>query len=329
MDFPDEDWVFEVCPELNNLEFDTFDALLAQAQQHAKYERAARELLLAERAKLEKAHENDPRSVRAQLESDMERREKSTELRVKGLEEGAQEELEELRTEAQDKIQELEGAIEELEEKNEAQEKRIAEIEAQAEEECAQLREENEVMRAKLEEAQQETDLKRQTSRKLKEEIIDNDRLTVANLNRIKLLEALLEQHAAALAESEEENETLKAELGKTLEMVQKTRRPRMRLPLCARCWLSESQLMSLSQRLSERENATRDIYGGGASETAGATHPWTGCPSRPFLRMHDRTAARQQPEVVMWVHGVGKSDMARARRGVMGRRGCWSTSLL
>ena len=54
------------------------------------------------------------RSVRAQLESDMERREKSTELRVKGLEEGAQEELEELRTEAQEKIQELEGAIEEL-----------------------------------------------------------------------------------------------------------------------------------------------------------------------------------------------------------------------
>ena len=67
----------------------------------------------AARKRAEKAHENDLRSVRAQLESDMERREKSTELRVKGLEEGAQEELEELRTEAQDKIQELEGAIEE------------------------------------------------------------------------------------------------------------------------------------------------------------------------------------------------------------------------
>ena len=36
---------------------------------------------------------------------------------------------------------------------------------------------------------QAETDLKRETSRKLKEEIIDNDRLTVANLNRIKQLE--------------------------------------------------------------------------------------------------------------------------------------------
>ena len=35
-------------------------------------------------------------------------------------------------------------------------------------------------------------DLKRETSTKLKEEIIDNDRLTVANLNRIKTLEAAL-----------------------------------------------------------------------------------------------------------------------------------------
>ena len=70
-----------------------------------------------------------------------------------------------------------------------------------------------EAMLEAMEEAQQETDLKRQTSRKLKEEIIDNDRLTVANLNRIKSLEALLEQHKAALAEAEEENETLKEEL--------------------------------------------------------------------------------------------------------------------
>jgi hypothetical protein len=34
---PDEDWCFDVLPELNNLEADTLDALLAQAQQHAKY----------------------------------------------------------------------------------------------------------------------------------------------------------------------------------------------------------------------------------------------------------------------------------------------------
>ena len=33
---------------------------------------------------------------------------------------------------------------------------------------------------------QDETDLKRETSKKLKEEVIDNDRLTLANLNRIR-----------------------------------------------------------------------------------------------------------------------------------------------
>ncbi len=36
IEFPDEDWVFEVLPELNQLENDTLDALLAQASQHAK-----------------------------------------------------------------------------------------------------------------------------------------------------------------------------------------------------------------------------------------------------------------------------------------------------
>ena len=46
-----------------------------------------------------------------------------------------------------------------------------------------------------------ETDLKRETSRKLKEEVIDNDRLTLANLNRIKQLEAQLAEISAQLDE--------------------------------------------------------------------------------------------------------------------------------
>ena len=46
-----------------------------------------------------------------------------------------------------------------------------------------------------------ETDLKRETSRKLKEEVIDNDRLTLANLNRIKQLEAQLVEISAQLDE--------------------------------------------------------------------------------------------------------------------------------
>ena len=37
LDFPNEDWVFEVIPELSSLETDTLDALLSQAAQHTKW----------------------------------------------------------------------------------------------------------------------------------------------------------------------------------------------------------------------------------------------------------------------------------------------------
>ena len=93
------------------------------------------------------------------------------------------------------------GTIEELEETIARQNERMKEMEAEAEAECERLRDEGLEAIRKLRDAQEETDLKRETSRKLKEEIIDNDRLTVANLNRIKHLEALVDQHKAALDE--------------------------------------------------------------------------------------------------------------------------------
>ena len=266
LEFPDEDWTFEVCPELNDLEADTLDALLAQAAQHARYELAARALLLAERAKIEEAHERDLRSVRSQLETDADRRIAGQEAKLRGLEEGAQEDLEELRSEAQEKIAELEATIEELEEKHTAQERRLAEMEAEAEEELERLRDEGNVMRKMLEEAQEETDLKRQASRKLKEEIIDNDRLTVANLNRIKLLESSLEQYKAALAESEEENEALKSELNKSVQLGQDSEDQEQEISeLRSLLAERESQLISMSARLSDREACMREgPYGGG-----------------------------------------------------------------
>ena len=36
LDFPNEDWVFDVLPELNDLEPETLDNILAQARTHAK-----------------------------------------------------------------------------------------------------------------------------------------------------------------------------------------------------------------------------------------------------------------------------------------------------
>ena len=133
-------------------------------------------------------------------------------------------------------------------------------------EELERLRDEGNVMRKMLEEAQEETDLKRQASRKLKEEIIDNDRLTVANLNRIKLLESSLEQYKAALAESEEENEALKSELNKSVQLGQDSEDQEQEISeLRSLLAERESQLISMSARLSDREACMREgPYGGG-----------------------------------------------------------------
>ena len=227
LDFPEEDWVFQVLPELNDLEADTLDTLMAQAQAHAKYERAARELVLHERAKLDAEHAQEIRSLRAQFESESTRTSVSSEMRLKQLGTKAAEEQEELRKEAQEKIAELEEVIEQLEAQVEAKDKELREVAEEAEEEVERLKDEKFAAAEKLRAAEEETDLKREASRKLKEEIIDNDRLTVANLNRIKQLEATVEQHKEALKEVEHENEDLRAELEKAAALGR--RRPRRR----------------------------------------------------------------------------------------------------
>ena len=164
----------------------------------------------------------------------------------------------ELRQEAQDKIRELESVIEGLEETVESQAKRIAEVEAEAEEECDRLRREGMEVVSKLQEAQEETDLKRQTQRKLKEEIIDNDRLTLANLNRIKALEHLVDEQKAAMAEAEAENEQLREELSKSMTSSDTEAEVTALRELLEE---RESQLMTMSHRLS-------DVLGGNAENT-------------------------------------------------------------
>ena len=51
---PDEAWILEVLPELNSLEGDTLDMLLVQAETHARYEKAARQLFQQERSGTER-----------------------------------------------------------------------------------------------------------------------------------------------------------------------------------------------------------------------------------------------------------------------------------
>ena len=104
LEFPEEEWVFEVLPELNSLESDTLDQLLVQAQQHAKYEQAARELVLSERRRLEAEHEQEMRSLRAELDSENTRSTVNADMRLKRFEERASEENDALRQEANEKV---------------------------------------------------------------------------------------------------------------------------------------------------------------------------------------------------------------------------------
>ena len=137
-------------------------------------------------------------------------------------------------------------AVDELEAEVEAQKTTMSEMEAEAAAECDRLREEHAEALREMQAAKEETDLKRETSRKLKEEIIDNDRLTVANLNRIKSLEAQVEQHRQALDEAEGENGELRAHLSKS--QVEAEEVEALREMLQER----ENQIVTLSRRLSE-----------------------------------------------------------------------------
>ena len=100
--------------------------------------------------------------------------------------------------------------------------------------------EQDELMR----EAQVETELKRETASKLKNEVIDNDRLTVANLNRIKQLEAQLEAERGMVGALERENEELRDE---------ETRK--------ARAYGEQAeQLEALQELLQERESMVEEL---------------------------------------------------------------------
>ena len=80
-----------------------------------RYERAARELLISERRKLDEAHEAELRRLRTELESEAARNEVSSQMRMKQREEAAHEETEGVKAAAGERIEELESQIEELE----------------------------------------------------------------------------------------------------------------------------------------------------------------------------------------------------------------------
>jgi chromosome segregation ATPase len=261
--------VLEILPELKLLEPDTLEMLFAQAEQHAKYEAAARDLVNAEVAKYEDAHERELRALRLESESQHTRSSVSAEMRMQAQEEAAREETDRLREEAMEKISELEEEVAKLEEKVEEQKAEMEQLKQQHEEEINEMNEEREKLVEIVDEAQKETELKRETSRKLKEEIIDNDRLTVANLNRIKNLEIEIEETRKLCEKLDDENEELREELGKSLKdegaSAALEREVEMLRELLSE---REQQVRSLSLRLADASSSSGAGSGGFGSSS-------------------------------------------------------------
>ena len=225
-----------------------------------RYEKAARELIQRERLKLEETHEREMRIAHAEFAAEKTRAQLNVDMKLKEVDEAADEEHEALRQEAGEKITALEEVIEELETTIKEQDEKMKEMEAEAEAECERLRENARYAMSAQRDAQEETDLKREASRKLKEEIIDNDKLTIANMNRIKSLEALVEQHKTALDEVEGENSELRAELAKSVPTADAAEEvDTLREVLAER----EAQLLAMSRRLSDVLDGDGQ-YGGG-----------------------------------------------------------------
>lgn len=184
--------MLEILPELKALEAETLDMLLGQAEQHARYEKAARELVSLEVAKVEEAHEREVRSLRLQSETDQTRSTVGAEMRMKAQEDAAREEQEQLvrrraaprpplpllstcfrshpdraracrsplalsasqRAEAIEKIGELEEEVAKLEGQLDAQKTVMSEMKDQHKEECDELVEEREKILQAFEDAQ-------------------------------------------------------------------------------------------------------------------------------------------------------------------------------
>jgi len=117
-------------------------------------------------------------------------------------------ELEEAKDEAQRNLDEIQ---QEARRTLEEQEEHASREQLLSLEKMSKMRRQNDDNAEMLRQSQEETDLKRETATALKSEVIDNDRLTVANLNRIKNLEAQLEEEREQVDTLVRDNEQLRS----------------------------------------------------------------------------------------------------------------------
>jgi len=147
------------------------------------------------------------------------------------------------RDEYDDKMAALEARVAALTEKLEEAEVKQEETESDARERLQEMDDTLGEMQERVIRAEAETDLKREASRKLKEEVIGNDRLTVANLNRIKTLESQLQEQLETIEQLEQQNDELRAH-GEASDVEELKELLEER----------EKQLMQLSHKLEVRE---------------------------------------------------------------------------
>lgn len=251
----DEEALLEFAPQLSEFEAETLQTLIAQSRRHGDYELAARMLLVRQKDRLDAAHQRELRMLRAELDAKSSHDKASVELSAKQAESRAEETRRSLLKAAADKGGMLQAKIDEMEEE-------LTRTEAEADEEVkVAVEREAELMRRcrELEEevaaCKDETDLKRETSRKLKEEVIDNDRLTLANLNRIKHLEAQLGEISAQLDEQVGETEAVQQELSISNQELAASRKQLAKLDETSR-----DEIEGLQELLVEREKLVQAL---------------------------------------------------------------------
>jgi len=237
----DEQELRETLP--SELEADTAGALISQVVRHQRYEEAARHIALEAITQAQSEHEKAVQQLKLEHEVELTRVKVSADVRSTADVDAVNDQLQCTRDEYDDKMAALEARVAALTEKLEEAEVKQEETESDARERLQEMDDTLGEMQERVIRAEAETDLKREASRKLKEEVIGNDRLTVANLNRIKTLESQLQEQLETIEQLEQQNDELRAH-GEASDVEELKELLEER----------EKQLMQLSHKLEVRE---------------------------------------------------------------------------
>ncbi|KAL1498921.1 hypothetical protein AB1Y20_013442 [Prymnesium parvum] len=196
IDAIDERQLRETIP--NELLPESAEALVQQVLRHQRYENAARELALEAIEEAQVEHERAMHKLKLEHETEITRVKVSCDMRSTADVEAIGDHLQQTREDYDEKVTNLENKVTLLKSKLEEAAAKQHEVESKAREQLEEMEDALQEMQERVAKAEEERDLKREAAHKLKEEVIGNDRLTVANLNRIKSLEADLQASQTA-----------------------------------------------------------------------------------------------------------------------------------